>query len=81
MSKRISRRKTRMLGVGLDNEDGHIRITRGENFEVWMGSEATHEQLQETCIKINERLKHRGKKLEDVSASEFADLVKEVRGE
>lgn len=81
MNKRQAKRRARMLGVGLDNEDGHIRITRGENFEVWLGSETTHERLQETCIKINEHLKRRGKNLDEVSAQEFSDLVKEVQGD
>jgi hypothetical protein len=81
MSQRSKKRRVRMLGVGLDNEDGHIRITQGENFSVWLGSEATHERLRETCIKINEHLKRRGKDLQDISAREFSDLVKEVQGD
>lgn len=70
-----------MLGIGLDADDGHVRITQGENFSVLMGSETTHERLSETCIKINERLKKKGKALEEVSPKEFRDLVKEVQGD
>lgn len=81
MRKRRKNVDARMIGVGLDNTDGHVRITHGDNFDVWMGSETTHERLQETCIKINERLKRKGKELRDVSAEEFSDLVREVQGD
>jgi hypothetical protein len=69
----------RILGLGLDNADGHIRITRGENFDIFLGSESTHEQLQETCVKINEKLDQRGKRLEDLSRDEFIDLIVELK--
>ena len=71
-------RIVRILGLGLDNEDGHVRITRGENFEVFMGSEGTHERMQDACIKINEKLDKKGKRLEDLSRKEFLDLVSEI---
>ena len=36
-----------LLGVGLDNDDGHGRVTRGENFRLVGGSHDTHQQMQE----------------------------------
>jgi len=80
MTQERRQRITRILGLGLDNHDEHIRITRGENFEIYFGSEGTHEQLQETCIKINEKLDRKGKRLEDLSRDEFIDLCSEVDG-
>lgn len=71
------RRKAILLGLGLDNEDKHIRITRGRNFHLLGGSEETHETMQRTAIRLNERLKKRGKALEDVDRAEFRDLVHE----
>jgi hypothetical protein len=68
----------RILGLGLDTDDGHIRITRGKNFDVLLGSEATHDRMQETCIKIDEKLKERGRELSDLSQEEFLDLISEV---
>lgn len=73
-----SRSKSRLLGLGLDNEDGHTRITRGENFALYGGSEATHEKMQETCIKLNEKIKQRGKTLDQVSPREMADLFHDL---
>ena len=67
----------RILGLGLDNEDQHVRITRGQNFDVYFGSESTHDKLQETCIKINEKLDRKGKRLDELSREEFIDLVTE----
>ena len=66
-----------MLGVALDT-DGHKRITTGENFALLGGTEETHEAMTEKVIKINEKLKSRGKQLENVSGKEFDDIVQEV---
>jgi hypothetical protein len=71
------KRKARMLGVGLDS-DGHKRITKGENFTLVGGTQDTHEQMTEKAIKINEKLKARGKRLEEVSREEFTDIAQEV---
>ena len=71
------KRKAMMLGVGLDS-DGHKRITTGPNFALVGGTEDTHEQMTEKAIKINEKLKARGKKLETVSHQEFEDIAHEV---
>lgn len=66
-----------MLGVGLDT-DGHKRITTGENFALVGGTEETHEAMTEKVIKINERLKSRGKQLENITGKEFDDIAEEV---
>jgi hypothetical protein len=71
------RRKALMLGVGLDGQDGHVRVTKGENFRLVGGSEETHERMTETAVKVNEKLRRKGKELEEVSGEEFADIVRE----
>jgi hypothetical protein len=71
------KRKAMMLGVGLDS-DGHKRITTGENFALVGGTQETHEVMTEKAIKINEKLKARGKRLESVSREEFTDIAIEV---
>jgi hypothetical protein len=70
-------KKAVMLGLGLDNEDGHTRVTKGENFCLLGGSEETHERMTETVIKVNEKLHSKGKRLEDVSSKEFKDILME----
>ena len=52
-----------LLGVGLDNDDGHRRITRSESFLLVGGSAETHERMQETAIRFEEGLERRGKTL------------------
>ena len=71
------KRKAIMLGLGLDS-DGHKRLTTGENFALMGGTQDTHEQMTEKAIKINEKLKERGKQLEEVSHEEFDDIAHEV---
>lgn len=71
------KRKAVMLGVGLDS-DGHKRVTKGPNFALVGGTKDTHEQMTEKAIKINEKLKARGKQLHEVSHQEFDDIAHEV---
>ena len=71
------KRKALILGVGLDS-DGRRRVTTGPNFALVGGTEETHELMTEKAVKLNEKLKQRGKRLEEVSAKEFDDLAGEV---
>ncbi len=71
-------KKAGMLGFGFDCDDGHTRLTRGDNFVLMGGSQETHQVMQATAIKINEHLGDRGKRLEDVSAQEFKDIFRRV---
>ena len=72
-------RKAQLLGLGLDNRDGHTRITSGKNFKLIGGSKDTHEAMQETALKVNEELDRRGKKLDDVHPQEFMDILHKAR--
>ena len=71
-------RKAVLLGVGLDNEDGHVRYTKGPNFHLFGGSQETHEEMQDKAIKFNEELKKRDKRLEDIGHAEFHDIVETI---
>jgi len=75
--KSKKKRRAALLGVGLDT-DGHKRVTTGENFALFGGTQETHEVMTEKAIKINEKLKARGKQLETVSREEFDDIAHEV---
>jgi len=75
---RSRKRTAALLGLGLDNQDGHTRLTRGDNFVLFGGSQETHAAMQETVVKVNERLAKRGKRLEDVSPRELGDLIGEA---
>lgn len=74
-------RRALLLGLGLDNTDEHVRVTRGDEFYLLGGSEDTHGQMQETAIRFTEELERRGKRLVDVSPEEAREIVARLRGE
>ena len=75
-AKRV--RRAGMLGLAFDAEDGQTRITKGDNFLLYGGSQDTHAVMQETVVKINEHLDDRGQRLENVSRKELRDILRHV---
>lgn len=73
----VPRRRAKLVGLGLDNNDGEVRVTRGENFHLLGGSEETHEVMQDKCIRFNERLQARGKQMAELAREEFLDIAAE----
>jgi hypothetical protein len=67
-----------VLGLGLDATDGHKRLTRGKDFLLAGGSEETHSRMQETMIKVTEKLGDRGKRIRDASPEELRDIIGEA---
>ena len=64
-----------LLGVGLDNTDGHKRVTTAEQFAIVGGSEETHGRLTETALKTFEELKSRRKHIREVEPAELAEIL------
>lgn len=64
-----------LLGLGLDNQDGHKRITKSERFAILGGSEETHSRMTETMIKTFETLDREGKELARLEKEELAELI------
>jgi len=82
MSRLPENKKTKpkiraLLGVGLDNRDGHKRVTRGEKFAIVGGSAETHERMTEGMVKAMEKLQRKGRELEDAEPQEVAELLRE----
>ena len=78
MKKTPRRRRTKqghLLGIGLDNDDGHKRLTSAEQFTIVGGSDETHGRMTETVIKTFEELKTRGKVLQTVEAHELTEII------
>ena len=73
-----ARKSSALLGVALDNDDGHTRLTRGKNFVLVGGCQETHAVMQETALKINEQLDKRSTRLEDISMGELRNICREV---
>ena len=76
--KRPRRPRGALVGLGLDNDDGHQRITTGDQFAILGGSAETHERMTETVVKTFEELKQRGKALNEVRPTELADIIKKA---
>jgi hypothetical protein len=66
-----------LIGVGLDQIDGHKRITKAERFAIIGGSPETHERMTETVVKTFETLDRRGKSLGQVDSHELKDIIKD----
>lgn len=73
-----AKRKKLLYGLGLDGKDEHVRLTKGPNFILMGGSEPTHQLMQEKTIKLNEKIKKRGKTLDTISEKEFCEIGQEV---
>ncbi len=73
------RRIIGFLGIGLDNKDGHQRITQNEHFLLVGGSGETHERMQDTAIRFTRALRRRGKALEEAPLEEVIEIFHETR--
>jgi len=70
-----------LLGVGLDGEPEHKRLTRGKNFVLFGGSRETHQRMTEAALKFNEKVDARGKSLPEINARELAEITQELQDE
>jgi hypothetical protein len=77
----IGKRKkiVRLLGVGFDTQDDHVRITKGEKYDVFMGSDESHEFIRKLIEDIEEAIEKRGLSLEDITPEEFTALVESLK--
>lgn len=66
---------THLIGIGLDCEDGHTRVTGAEEFSIIGGSEKTHECMTETICKTFEDLKNNGKTIRNVEENQLRDML------
>ena len=65
-----------MLGVGFDADDGHVRITTGDKFDVIMGSDESHEYITKLITKIEKELDAQGLNLDELSPEKLGEIVK-----
>ncbi|MSU69787.1 MAG: hypothetical protein EXS39_03215 [Opitutaceae bacterium] len=77
--KRRVKAKAALLGLAVDNDDGHKRVTTGPQFLLVGGSQETHDRMTETVVKSFEELKRRDKQLETVDPGEFAEILDKSR--
>lgn len=66
-----------VLGLGVDNDGGHERITLGPEFQLVGGSAEAHAWMQDLMRVIRQKLKRDGRSLGDLSKAEFEVLAQE----
>jgi len=72
-------KRAHLLGIGLDNDDGHKRLTQAEEFSIVGGSEETHGRMTETVMKTFEDIRRDGKSLASVEPQHLSDLLDKNR--
>jgi uncharacterized protein YjlB len=70
----VGKTSLKSIGVGFDNEDGHKRITRSEDFVVVGGSKDTHDMLVEVNTKTSEIINKKGQ----ITQEEFRRIAESV---
>lgn len=70
--------KKYLLGLGFDCSDGHKRVTLGDNFRLYGGSDKTHKYMQDKAMQFNDQLDRRGKKIEEICDKEFLEIADKV---
>ena len=75
MNREKKKKIIRLLGVGFDAEDGHVRITQSKNYDVFMGSAESHEYIQRLIQKIEDGLKAKNLTLDDLTPNELSEFV------
>jgi len=73
--RRSRKGRAHLLGLGLDNQDGHKRITTAEKFTIVGGSEETHGRMTETVIKTFEEIRSRRKHLDTIEPQELSEII------
>jgi hypothetical protein len=66
-----------LVGIGLDADDEHRRVTEAEDVLLVGGSEDTHGKMQDAVIRLNEKLNKKGKRVRDTESRELMDLLRE----
>ncbi|MCR4316610.1 MAG: hypothetical protein NUW37_09710 [Planctomycetes bacterium] len=72
-------RRAMLLGFGLDTDDEHKRITRGENFLLLGGSDSTHKDMQDEMIEFNKELRKRVKTLDQLTREEIMEIAHKLK--
>ncbi|MFQ5964395.1 MAG: hypothetical protein ACE5KZ_08940 [Candidatus Scalinduaceae bacterium] len=73
------RENATIWGIASNNEDNHKRITKGENFYLYGGSEDNHNNMIESVLEFNALITKYGKRLEDITESEYFEIVSKIK--
>ena len=71
----------RIIGFGLDNQDGHQRVTRADAYALFSGSERSHEEMQTLCARLEAALAARGLTLEQANPAQLERMIRDIVAE
>jgi hypothetical protein len=71
---RTRRGKAVVVGLGLDDPEGHVRYTRGDGFELYGGSDSSHGEMQRLVRIINAEASRLGICLEHMTYEQYEKL-------
>ncbi len=69
------RLRATLIGLGLDGDDGHQRITTAEECLVVGGSAEAHAEFQETILRLQGELERIGRGLGDLTPPQLAEIA------
>lgn len=83
-SPRVKRGRAVLRGYGLDDSHGHVRYTRGVNFELFGGSDEAHGEMQRQALRIQQEIDRLGISLDGMTYEQYEvlkDIVEQVNCE
>lgn len=66
------------IGICIDNDDGHKRLTQAEQFLIIGGTQEAHEVLTVACLKTFQNLKQNRKRLEQIEPDELIEIINRI---
>ncbi len=71
---RVRRGRAVVVGLGLDEADGHVRYTKGEGFELCGGSDEAHREMQRRAKRIRDEMTRLGIPSERMTYDQYLTL-------
>lgn len=72
-ASRVRRGRAKLIGLGLD-DDGQIRYTRGEAYELYGGSEDAHAAMQRQALRIKEEIANLGVAFDSMTYEQYCQV-------
>jgi len=73
-----TRRRARLVGVGLDHGDGHTRFTCGHGFRLLYGSAATHAKMEAKALEFMRRVREQGLSMDRITREECCRIAEQI---
>lgn len=71
--------KAIIVGIAGNSKDNHKRITKGENFCLYGGTEESHDNMIESVLEFNALRTKYGKSLDELTEDEYFKIVNDLK--